>query len=124
MTTTLAEVRSSVFVALSEIESAQTYRTRRTSYQYPALIVGWPQSMDFRPDMGTGRDVVLDIGVACEVTDDESSDDALSDLLEEAVAALQSPDNWDVQPATDFGEELLGDGRVVIWCRLPLAVWT
>ncbi len=124
MTTTLSEARTAVFDELSTIGMANTYRTRQRSYQYPAIVVGWPQSMDVRPAMGDARDFVLDIGIAVEVVDDDSSDDLLSEILEAAATILQDTPTWDVQPATDFGEELLTDNRVVIWCRLPLAIFS
>jgi DNA-directed RNA polymerase subunit K/omega len=123
MATTLATVRTALFDELSEIADAQTYRTRQRNYQYPAIVVGWPQTMNVGPSMGEARDFVIDIGIAVEVTDDESSDDTLSGILEEAVDALSSTSTWMVQPATDFGEELINDNRTVIWCRLPVAVF-
>jgi hypothetical protein len=123
MATTLATVRAALFAELSEIESAQTYKTRQRHFQYPAIVVGWPQSMNVGPSMGEARDFVIDVGVAVEVTDDESSDELLSEILEDAVTALSATSTWQVQPATDFGEELVNDNRTVIWCRLPVAVF-
>jgi hypothetical protein len=73
--------------------------------------------------MGDTRDYVIDVYVAVEVTDDDSCDDLLSELLDAAVVALLANEAWDVQPATDFGEELAADGRAIITCRLPVAVF-
>jgi hypothetical protein len=120
--TALSTVRSELFDALESVAEAQVYRRRLVDYQYPALIVGWPQEMDVRPSMGGARDFVIDVFVGVEVTDDESCDDQLSDLLELAVAALLVNDAWDVQPATDFGEAVTQDARTIIWCRLPVSV--
>jgi hypothetical protein len=123
VSTLLTTLRADLFDSLSTIGTANTYRRRRTNYEFPALIVGWPQTMDFRPEMGGARDFVIDVIIGIEVSDEDSSDDQLSDLIEEAVAVLQDVAQWDVQPATDFGEELTGDNRVIIWCRLPVAVF-
>jgi hypothetical protein len=124
VTTLLAEVRTDLFDALAALGMAQTYRRRTPNYEYPAYIVGWPQSMNVRPAMGDPRDFVIDVYVGVEVTDDESCDDLLSELLEAAVTALQATAHWDVQPATDFGEGVTADGRAIIGCRLPVAVWS
>jgi hypothetical protein len=120
--TALATVRTDLYDALAALDVAQTYRRRLTNYQYPAYVVGWPQEMDVRAAQGDVRDFVIDVYVAVEVTDDESCDDLLSDLLEAAVEALLANGQWDVQPATDFGEELVGE-RTVVSCRLPVAVF-
>lgn len=118
--TTLATARTSIATALAGITTAQIYRRRQTNYQYPAIVVGWPQSLDVRPTQGDARDIALDVFVGCEVTDDDSTDDLLSSLLESVVAALLLTAAWDVQPATDFGEAPTDDNRVIIWCRLPV----
>jgi hypothetical protein len=122
--TSLASVRTDLYTALYAIGTATTYRRRQTNYQYPALIVGWPQSMDVRAAMGGIRDFVIDVHVGVEVFDDDSSDDLLSDLLEDAVSALQDDSQWDIHPVTDFGEDLTADNRVILWCRIPVAVFS
>ena len=122
MATSLATARTSIATALAGIATANHYRRRQTNYQYPCIVVGWPQSMDVRPTMGDTRDFTIDVIIGVEVVDDDSSDDLLSSLLETTVTALLTAAAWDVQPATDFGEELLGDNRTIIWCRLPVAV--
>jgi hypothetical protein len=124
MATTLAAARGALYTACASVTTAQRYKTRQTNYQYPAIVIGWPQSMDMRPAMGDQRDFVIDVGIAVEVTDDEGSDDTLSGLLESVVTAFSATGTWDVQPATDFGEELIADGRVVIWCRVPVAIYS
>lgn len=124
MATTLATTRTAVLTALASVTTIERYRRRQTNYQYPCAVVGWPQEFDVRPVMGDARDFTIDVHIACEVIDDDSSDDLLSSILESVVTALQGTPAWDVQPVTDFGESLLDDNRVVVWCRLPLAVLT
>lgn len=125
MTTALSTVRSDLHAALDALGVAQTYRRHLINYQYPAYIVGWPQEIDFRAAMGDyPRDFVISVFVGVEVTDDESCDALLEDLLEAAVEVLQANDQWDVQPATDFSEGATQDGRVIIGCRLPVAVFS
>ena len=80
--------------------------------------------MDVRPTMGATRDYVIDVFVAVEITDDPSCDEQLSELLDQAVAALTDGTGWDVQPATDFTVDVALDGRAAITCRLPVAVFT
>ena len=123
MTVSLATARTALFDDLSTIEDVEPYRHRLENYQYPCAIVGWPQSMDVRPDFVQERDYVIDVYVAVAVTDPESSDELLSELIEAVVEVLLDGSNRDVRPATDFGERLLADNRVEISCRLPVAVF-
>lgn len=123
MTTSLAAARTALFDALSTVDGVQVYRHRVQNFQYPAMVVGWPTSLDVRADMGFARDFVIDVDVAVEVIDPESSDELLSDLLEQAVEALQGDSAWDVRPVTNFGEQLLADDRTIVWCRLPVAMF-
>jgi len=124
MATSLATARASVSTALTAaMTGCNHYRRRQTDYKYPAVVVGWPQEFNVRPTLGAGeRDITLDVWVACELGDDDSTDDLLSSLLESAVTALLGTAAWDVQPVTDFGEQVTADERTVIWCRLPVAV--
>lgn len=125
--TLLATVRQDLFDTLDAAVSdiASVYRHRQRNYQYPAVIVGWPQTMDVRPSMGDPRDFVIQIDIGVEVVDEDSSDDLLSELLEAAVTALLAGGaQRDVQPVEDFGEVLGNDDRVFMWCRLPVAVYT
>ena len=121
--TTLADVRGELFDTLDALGVAQVYRHRIADYQYPAYVVGWPQLLDVRPAMGTQRDFVIEVFVAVEVTDDASCDDLLSELLEGAVVAMQENAYWDVQPAVEFEEASVADGRSIITCLLPVAVF-
>ena len=121
--TTLATVRSDLYDALNDADLGAVYRTRQTNYDFPAIVVGWPQSMDVRPAMGTPRDFVIDVHIGVEVHDADGADELLSILLEAAVVALQDNKAWDVQPITDFGEDITSDQRVLLWCRLPVAVF-
>lgn len=122
--TTLATVRTSIFDALSNTGlDVNVYRRRRTDYQYPVFVVAWPQSIDMRAAMGGERSFVIDVLVGVEVRDEDSADEQLEDLLEAAVTALMDESSsWDVQPVTDFGEEITGDARTILWCRLPVEV--
>lgn len=124
MATALATARGNVATALaSALTTANHYKRRQTNFQYPCVLVGWPQELDVRPTHGGGeRDFTLDVWVACEVLDDDSSDDLLSSLLETAITALLTNTAWDVQPVTDFGEQQTQDERSVIWCRIPVLV--
>lgn len=122
MTVELATVRASIAGKLSALGVAETYRRRQKNFQFPAFVVGWPESLDFRPAMADARDFVIDVYVGVESVEDDSSDDLLSDLLESASVALAAEPGWDVRPATDFGEELMADSRTIIWCRLPVMV--
>jgi hypothetical protein len=123
MATTLATARGNVYTTLAAaLTTCNPYKRRQTNYQYPCFVVGWPQEYDARPDMGTGRDFVLDVLIAVEVGEDDSADDLLSSLLDSAVTAIQTNNAWDVQPISDFGEQQTADDRTVIWCRLPVSV--
>ena len=124
MATSLATARGNLYTTLSAaVTSANHYKRRQTNYQYPAVVVGWPQEFDVRPTYGANeRDFTIDVWVACEVTEDDSTDDLLSSLLETSVTALLTNSAWDVQPATDFGEQPTADDRTVIWCRLPVQI--
>lgn len=123
MATTLATARGNVYTTLaSALTNCNPYKRRQTNYQYPCFVVGWPQEFDARPAMGDQRDFVLDVFFAVEVTEDDSSDDLLSSILDSAVTAIQTDKSWDAQPATDFGEQQTQDDRTVIWCRLPVSV--
>lgn len=123
MATSLATARGNVYTTLAAaMTTANPYKRRQTNYMYPAVVVGWPQELDVRADLGTARDFTLDVWVACEVIDDDSSDDLLSGLLETAVTALLTNSAWDVQPVTDFGEQQTQDDRTIIWCRIPVSV--
>jgi hypothetical protein len=121
---TIAATRDALLAVLDDIDDVQVYRHRQENYHFPAVVIGWPQSMDVRPTMGSPRDFVIDVHVAVDVIDPESSDDRLSTTIDAVVEALLAEPNWDVQPVTDFGEQLSGDQRTVIWCRLPVAVFT
>jgi hypothetical protein len=120
----LADVRLAIFDALNATGAGvNVYRRRKLDPQMPAFVVGWPQSMDVRAAQGAGiRDYVIDVNIGVQVVDDEGADEELEELIEVAVAAVLLDPSWDVQPVTDFGEEILADGRVTMWCRLPVAV--
>lgn len=119
----LAEVRTDLYDALNAAsDDATTYRRRQVNYQFPCFVVGWPQQMDVRAAQGGVRDFVIDVAIEVEVTDEEAADEALEALIEVAVTALDGA-QWDVQPVTDFAETITGDGRLVIGCRLPVAVY-
>lgn len=120
--TALATARTSAYTALATITTAQTYRRRQRNYQYPCFVVGWPVELDARPAQGEARDFTLNIYGAAEVTDDDSSDDLLSGLLDSAITKLQETAAWDVQPVTDFDEAATDDERTIIWFRIPLAI--
>ena len=122
MPTALSTVRSDIQAALSPVD-AQVYRQRQVDYQFPAVVVGWPESMDLRAAMGGVRDFVINVNVGVVVGDDASSDEQLENLLEDCVEVLTAEKSWDVQPVTDFANELLSDGRAVLWCRIPVAVF-
>lgn len=125
MATSLATARGNVYTTLSTAFStnANAYKRRQKNYQYPCFVVGWPQEFDVRPTQGGNeRDFVLNVWVACESIDDESTDDALSAMLETAVTALMTNSAWDVQPAFAFNEEALDDQRSIVSCLLPVAV--
>lgn len=124
MATSLGTARGNVSTTLSSaMTNANHYKRRQTNYEYPCVVVGWPQEFNVNPTQGGAeRDFTLDVWVACEVTDDDSTDDLLSSLLDSAVTALQTNSAWAVQPVTDFGEQQSQDDRAVIWCRLPVLV--
>jgi hypothetical protein len=125
MSTELVEVRTALHDTLTALVDVEVYRHRRKDYKYPCVVIGWPSSIDVRADMGMARDFVINVELAVEVVDDESSDNRLSDLLEDAITLLlDAQSTWDVQPVTDFGELLLADNRTVISCRLPVAVFS
>lgn len=123
MATTLATARGDIYTLLAAaLTNCNGYKRRQTNYEYPCFVVGWPEEYNARPAFGGAeRDFILDVFVACEVTDDDSTDDLLSSILDAAVAALQTASR-DVQPVTDFGEQQTADDRTVIWCRLPVMV--
>ena len=123
MATTLATARGDVYTLLAAaLTNCNAYKRRQTNYQYPCFVVGWPQEYDPEPTLGgSDRDFTLDVFVACEVTEDDSTDDLLSSILDVAVAALQTSSRV-VHPVTDFGEQQTADDRTVIWCRLPVLV--
>jgi hypothetical protein len=121
---TLATARAAVATALAGITTANIYRRRHTSYEYPCLVVGWPEEFDVRPTHGEARDITLNVWVAVESIDDESADDLLSGFLESTVAALLTNPAWDVLPSTEFNEALLDDQRVEISCRVPVRLLT
>ncbi len=121
----LATIRTAIVTALAGVTTAQIYRRRQTNMQYPCLFVGWPLEFDVRAalDGGGSRDATIPVHVGVENTDDDSSDDLLSTLLESTVSALLAVNTYDVQPATDFGEGLTDDGRSIIWATIPVRVF-
>jgi hypothetical protein len=123
MATSLATIRTDIETAVLEVE-ANVYRRRQTNLQYPCLMIGWPAEFDVRAalDGGTSRDATIPVTIGVEVTDDDSSDDLLSELLEQTVTELMADTTYDVQPATDFGEALTDDGRTILWATLPVRV--
>lgn len=126
MATTLATARTSMLTALAGITTAEKYRRRMTGIQYPCFIAGWPDEIDFNADLGgADRDFTIPLWVGVEVTDDESSDDLLSSLMESAVTALQAYSSaWSVRPATNFGTEAVADDRTIIWAALPVVMYS
>lgn len=123
MATSLSTARSGVSTALAGITTAQRYTRRQTNYQFPCFLVSWPTRYDVNPDQGDERDFDLIVSVGVEITEDDSSDDLLSSLLDSAAAALLTANAaWGVGPASNFGEALTEDGRAVIWADLPVQV--
>jgi DNA-binding Lrp family transcriptional regulator len=123
VTTSLTAVRTDLYDNLAALEVAQVYKRRATNYEFPAFIVGWPQEVDFSAAMGSPRDFVVDVFVEVEVTDEDSADETLEELIEAAVASLMTIDTYHVRPATDFAESQTADGRTLIGCRLPVSVF-
>jgi hypothetical protein len=123
VTTTLTAVRTDLYDNLAALEVAQVYKRRATNFEFPAFIVGWPAEVDFSAAMGAPRDFVIDVFVEVEVTDEDSADETLEELIEAAVVSLMTIDTYHVRPATDFTESSTADGRTVIGCRLPVAVF-
>jgi hypothetical protein len=123
VTTSLTAVRTDLYDNLAALEVAQVYKRRATNYEFPAFIVGWPAEVDFAAAMGEPRDFVVDVFVEVEVTDEDSADETLEELLDAAVASLSTIDTYHVRPVTDFQESQTLDGRVVIGCRLPVKVF-
>jgi hypothetical protein len=123
MASSLATIRTTIATALAGVTTAQIYRRRQTNMQYPCLMIGWPLEFDVSPVVDDDpRDATMPVHVGCEVTDDDSSDDLLSSLLESAVTALNAVSSLNVMPATDFGEGQTDDGRTIIWATLPVKV--
>jgi hypothetical protein len=119
---TLATLRTNIATALSGVTTANIYRRRQTNLQYPCLMIGWPIEFDVRPVMATSpRDATIPVTVGVEVLDDDSADDLLSGIMESAITALDTA-VYDVMPATDFGEALTDDGRVILGATLPVKV--
>lgn len=125
MTLQLAEARTALAEALAAVDGVTVYKFKPTNFTWPAAVVNWPDSMDVRPTMdgASTRDYVIPVDLGVAVKNPAGADEKLCELIEAVVAELQDNPQWDVRVVTDFGDELLADQRVVLWCRLPVAVW-
>lgn len=126
---TLAQIRSGLATACASV-TAQKYRFRPDNPEYPCVVIGWPTSFDVRANQDGGRDVEIPVSCGVEVKDPESADDELSALIESTITALSAAPTLggiaytiDIAPATDFGVEVIGDERRILWCALPVLVY-
>jgi hypothetical protein len=121
VTTSLATIRDDLFGVLDAVGDAQTYRGKRTNYEYPAFVIS-PRTMDVRPAMGTPRDYIIDVLVGVEVTDEDGSEDQLDILADQVLVALQENPQWDIREA-EAGDALSADSRIISWWRIEVAVF-
>lgn len=120
MTASLADVRDDLFTILDATDAAQTYRGRRTNYQYPAFVI-IPTRISPRAAMGGYIAYVVDVMVGVEVTDEDGSEDELDELVGTAIDAINGTAAYDVQE-TEGLDALASDGRLIGWWRLEVAV--
>jgi hypothetical protein len=119
----LAEARTAVHDALRDVAGVSLYRGKSASYKFPCVIVGLPESMNVDPTMGDARDYVIPVILGVEVKHARGADEKMDELTEAVVDVLRADQpTWMVQ-TIEFSDELMADQRVVVWGRLPVAVW-
>jgi hypothetical protein len=119
----LAEARTSVFDALRDVPGVTLYRGKVIDYKFPCVVVGLPESMNVDATMGDARDYVIPVILGVSVKHARGADEKMDELTEAVIAVLRADQpTWHVQ-TIEFSEELMADQRIVMWGRLPVAVW-
>lgn len=119
----LAEARTAVYTALQDVPGVALYRGKAVKYTFPCVIVSLPESMNVDPTMGDARDYVIPVIIGLSVKSPQGADEKMDELVEAVVEVLRADQpTWRVQ-TIEFSDELMADSTVVMWGRLPVAVW-
>jgi hypothetical protein len=130
ITVDIALIRAAIKSNLSTISGLERYDFEPKTPNRPCAIVSWPEELN--PRATVEGDVDLTIPVRFEVVwlGDESADQALMDLMEAVVNAIESDTDLGNQcdslvcgPFTNIGNRQEPDGVTVMTFTVPVEVY-
>jgi hypothetical protein len=129
ITVDIALMRAAIKSNLSSITGLERYDFEPKSPRRPCAIVSWPEEFDPRGYLGGGVDLVIPVRFELAWLGDESSDQALMDLMESAVNAIESDPDLNSKAAsvacgrfTNIGVRQEPDGTTVMTFTIPVEV--
>jgi hypothetical protein len=126
----IALIRAAIKSNLSTVSGLERYDFEPKTPKRPCAIVSWPEELN--PRATVDGDVDLTIPVRFEVVwlGDESADQALMDLMESVVNAIESDTDLGNQcdslmcgPFTNIGVRQEPDGVTVMTFTVPVEVY-
>ena len=130
ITVDLAAVRNRIKTNLADaIHGLEVYDYEPKTPHHPIAVVAWPTNLNPRATQAGDIDVTIPVRFEVVWLGDESSDQALMDLMEAAVNAIESDrdlngnvDDLSCGPFTDIGARTLNDDRVVMQFVVPVEI--
>jgi hypothetical protein len=130
ITVDIAAIRAAIKSNLSAISGLERYDFEPKTPHRPCAIVSWPDTLDPRATFDGSVDMTIPVRFEVEWLGDESADQALMDLMEAAVNAIESDtdlgstaDSIACGPFTDIGNRVEPDNRVIMTFTIPVAVY-
>jgi hypothetical protein len=125
----IAAIRAAIKANLSTITTLERYDFEPKDVKLPCAVVSWPDELDPRVTFEGDVDLVIPVRFQVAWTGDESSDQALLDLMETVVAAIESDRDLNSTaadlscgPFTNIGAGETQDGRTFMQFVVPVEV--
>jgi hypothetical protein len=129
VTIDIAAIRAAIKSNLSTLTTLERYDFEPRDPKWPCAIVSWPDELDPRATFDGNVDIVIPVRFQVAWTGDESSDQALMDLMEAAVNAIESDrdlgstvGDLSCGPFTNIGGGETQDGRTFMQFVVPVEV--
>jgi hypothetical protein len=125
----IAAIRAAIKSNLSTLTTLHRYDFEPKDPKFPCAVVSWPDQLDPRATLGGGVDLVIPVRFQVMWNGDESTDQALMDLMEAAVNAIESDpdlnntvDDVSCGPFSNIGVGQTEDGRTFMQFVVPVEV--
>jgi hypothetical protein len=127
VTIDIAAIRAAIKSNLSTLTTLHRYDFEPRDPKHPCAVVSWPDELDPRATFDGNVDLVIPVRFQVAWNGDESADQALMDLMEAAVAAIESDRDLNSTvgdlscgPFTNIGAGQTEDGRTFMQFVIPV----